>query len=224
MKNPFKRQVEIERLNYSKERDALAEQYRSLVDRAGIAAEITHCQEILEPDYFEDQHLPPSFTRARKRAETQQDARKFEQYRYRLRKTVFGVSDLAVRREIISCERKFRKIKLESLERDLWDAHRRRNQLGKFGVSQLGAAVGGASSVIIGWRLGGNMWGTAVGVFAVIIAIHFVVAEQRRMLDEADAEMSDLEDNVDEAFGQEVFTPYEEGTGESGEEPETERA
>ena len=66
-----------ERFDYFRERDTIRKQYTVLMNKAGIAAAVERCQRRLEPDYFEDRHLPPLFTKARAEARKLQDAQKF---------------------------------------------------------------------------------------------------------------------------------------------------
>jgi len=66
-----------EPFDYFRERDTLRKQYTYLMDKAGIAAGVERCERRLEPDYFEDRHLPPLFTKARTEARKIQDTQKF---------------------------------------------------------------------------------------------------------------------------------------------------
>ncbi len=224
MKNPFKQAQNGESVDHLREREALAEEYARLLNRAGIADEFARCDELL--DGWPDDNPAPFGTEVWRKAEKRLDADRRDAHRNCLRRVVFGVSDVALRREIISSARKSRDLRMESFQRDLWDAARRRNQTGKSGIGRtISAAAAGVLMVMLFWSSGGAMWGTAAGVFMVILAT-YDVAEQsrvaRRALEEASAEVADLEQTIEEAVNLQIFASYEEITGEDGERPDKE--
>jgi len=99
-----------------------------LVKNAGIDAAVERCGRLLEQDFFEDRLLPPLFTKARSVEQKALDARKFQGYRQRLRRIIFEVPDVDLRRQLISLDRKFRDLKIKSFQRDLAEARRSLNR------------------------------------------------------------------------------------------------
>jgi hypothetical protein len=106
-------------VDYATARKALLERYDALAKEAGIEAELERVGRITEPSYFDDQHLPPLFTQARREARKQQDADNFRYYRERLREVIFKVADLELRKQIIKAEREFYDFKVNSFMADL---------------------------------------------------------------------------------------------------------
>ena len=113
--------------DYFRERDALGKQYNELIEKAGIAEQVERCERRSEPDYFEDRHLPPLFTKARREATKRQEKWKFQSYRRCMRDAIFAVKDETLRMELITAERKFHKLKLRSFQNDLSEARKRLN-------------------------------------------------------------------------------------------------
>jgi len=211
-----------EPFDYFRERDALAKQFDALVEKAGIGAAVDRCDKLLEPDWFEDRHLPPLFTKARTVERKKQDARKFEAYRHRLRKIIFAVPDVDLRRQLISVDRKFRDLKVKSFQRDLTEARRSlsRAKMPDHYASFF-AAVGGAGFVLVCWKLGGAMGGIAAAVFALIMtamsALPAQEATRARNVEQAKEEVEVLETELNNSVDEEVFTQLEEDTGEDEE-------
>ena len=207
--------------DYFREKDALAEQYRESINKAGIAAQVERCERRLEPDWFEDRHLPPLFTKARSEAEKRQDAQKFQSYRKCQRDIIFGVADIELRKKLISIERKFGLLKIKSFQNDLDEAQRRLNDAGKLDYFQsFFVAAGGAVAVMLGWQYRGPMGGTAAAVFAIIIAMYALQELQWtriRNIERATAEVTRLEETVNTFVVQEVFSQLEEDIGEKQE-------
>jgi hypothetical protein len=146
--------TKAEPFDYFRETDALRKQCAQLIDIAGIAVEMERCARQLEPDYFEDRHLPPKFTAARREADKLLDAQKFQAYRQCKRDVIFRVADTKLRKELISIERQFRKLKLLSCQNDLADARRRLNAAAE--TSRHGGLFVPAVSsiaVILGWEV-----------------------------------------------------------------------
>jgi hypothetical protein len=211
-----------EPFDYFRERDALENRYNDLIEKAGITAQVERCGRVAEPDYCEDRHLPPLFTKARTEARKRQQTQKFQSYRHCLRRVIFAVKDENLRRELISLERKFRDLKLRSFQNDLSEARKRLNNAGKpERYSSVFASVGGAIIVALGWQFGGAVGGTAGAVFAVIAALyglHELDWSRTRNIQRATEEVADAEATVNEIVDQEVFIQIEEDTGEVDEE------
>lgn len=174
MQNWFKKTKQSKpEFDYFFERDLLVERYQALLEQAGIANEVRNIQEMLEPSWLEDHDLPPLFTRAYSKAKKQQGSAKFLGYRHRLRHVIFAVPDLAFRQQLIACERQFRALKLKSFDLDLSKARQEQNRAGNIKpLEVLWSSLGAGSAVIIGWSLGGAMWGTAAGAFGVVGAVY----------------------------------------------------
>jgi hypothetical protein len=86
---------------------------------------------------------------------------------------IFAVKDPTLRKELISLERKFRDLRLQSFQNDLAEAQRHLNEAGRPGrYSSFFAGAGGAVIVILAWQFGGAMGGTAAAVFALITALY----------------------------------------------------
>jgi hypothetical protein len=222
MRNPFKKSDVQKPFDYFREQQAVVEEYGELLNKAGIAEEVRRCEEMLEPHISEDQDLPPLFTRARATVTKQRETGRAGVYRFGLRQIIFRVPDLELRKALIRCVRKLRDLKLESFRRDLWDAQRRRNQVGRTSTISIAfAGLGGGIAVLIGWNLGGAMWGTATGIGAVIMAMHGVADQERtnrRAVQGVEEEIADLEKTIEEIYEGEVFDSSEEHTGYSSEE------
>ncbi len=209
--------IKDEPFDYFRERDTLRKQYTELMDKAGIAAAVERCERRLEPDYFEDRHLPSLFIKARAEATELQYGQKFQSFRHCQRDVIFAVTDDTLRKQLISADRKFRDLKLQSFQHDLTAAQRRLNgagaadRYGGFVVAAVGAVI-----VIFGWQLGGAMGGTAAAVFALIAAMYGLPELERmrsRDVQRATAEVADLEATICEIIDQEVFSQFEEDTG-----------
>jgi hypothetical protein len=212
-----------EPFDYFRERDALAKQFDDLIEKAGIEAAVEDCDRFLEPNWFDDRHLPPLFTKARGVEQRNRMDGRFEAYRYRLRKEIFAVPDVNLRMQLISADRKFRDLKIKLFQRKLSDAHRslRRAKMPDHYASFF-AAVGGAVFVLVGWKLGGAKGGAAAAVFALIMTFMSVLPEQEatraRNIEQATEEVEVSERELNDAVEEKVFTQLEQDTGEDEEE------
>jgi hypothetical protein len=201
--------------DYFREREALSKAFMDLVERAGIAREIERCDAILEPNYFDDQHLPPLFTEARTEAQDKQRALNFERYKARLRSIIFAVQDVEVRRHLIMAERKLWQIKVKSFQHDLDNARRELQSVRYLSSKEVftPALMAGVVS-LAGWHFGGAMWGTAAAVFAVVSTLYQLVDVEQRRRDrtiEAENELSRVRSRLNQVVKQEVFALVEEG-------------
>ena len=115
-------------------------------------------------------------------------------------------------------ERKFWNLQIKSFQSDLTQARRSLSRAKMpDSLASFFAAVGGAGLVLIGWRLGGAMGGTAAGVFALIMAMFTLPwqeAFRARNVERATEEVEVLETELDDAVDEWVFTQSEEDTGE----------
>jgi ABC-type transport system involved in cytochrome bd biosynthesis fused ATPase/permease subunit len=190
-----------------------------LSKKAGIESAIERCVRLLEPDYFEDRHLPPLFTKARSAEQQKLDERKFQAFRYCKRDVIFAVTDVELRRQLISLERKFHDLRVRSFQNDLAEARRRLNQARMPDrYTSLFAAIGGAVVVVLGWQFGGVMGGTAAAVFALILAMYALPELERSRalsVQQATEEVADLEATINNIVEEEIFTQLEEDTGET---------
>jgi hypothetical protein len=203
--------------DYFRERDILAQEYSVLVERAGIVKESERCAKRLEPDFFEDRHLPPLFTDAFNEAQKRQDESKFQSYRHCQRQVVFNVADRELRRQLIAAERKFQALKIKSCQKDLEEAQKRLREVGKNDISGMFAALGAGILVVLAWHTFGAEGALAVAVFSMISAMYGVSAQKRKIKQntlQVSKEISDFELALNEQIEKEVFSLVEEDTGD----------
>jgi len=217
MRNPFKRTREEDASEYFKEREKLAETFRSLAARASVTDRLERCEQLLEPDWLEDQNLPPSFTRARSKAERQRATGKLLIYKFQVRLAIFGVENIALRIELIACQRKLHALRLKSFQHDLYAARQQHTRARKFGrLNIFWSALGAAVFVLIGWGWGGPMWATAAAAFAIVVSIYSALDHseaKREAVEEATAEILRVEESIEEMVENEVFDSFEESCG-----------
>jgi len=215
MRHLFRKTKAPTAFDYIHERELVANMYEALLRRTGIADKVARIKELSQPDWFEDQGLPRLATRAREKAGKEQEADKFLQYRHAMRSAVFAVEDVVLRRQLIACERECRALKLKSLEIDLRAARAQQRRAGRLAPwKPLLGMLGAGFAAILGWRLGGPMWGAAAGMFVGAGAVYgavYRVKMGRRTLDGAALEI--LEETIEEIVQQEVFTSREESSG-----------
>src|SRR5829696_2871093 len=93
--------TERSRLKRIDEMRTLRKQYREFVEKAGIADKVERCEDSLGPSIFDEETLPPLFTKARDKALKELLASNRLFYRDCVRRAVFGAEDKDLRRQII---------------------------------------------------------------------------------------------------------------------------
>jgi hypothetical protein len=200
------------------ERERRWTEFSQLLERAGISGEIERCNELLWDDYWEDRGLPPEGSTARKEAEERLYEGKFDYYRHRLRKTIFGVDDPETRKQIIHIYRQRYQEKVERLRHDLWNANRKLITAERV-YNPVVKAIAGALLIAIGWAVSHWVGAVVVGIATVIFAIYDSRSGGQFGLREVTGNVAEAQSALDEAAAREIFVDFEESTGEPVESP-----
>jgi hypothetical protein len=214
MRNPFKKERPLG--NFERQRE-MAKELDALLDRAGIKDKYEREERVFEPDWFADRNLPPLFTKARKEAERRRERTNRLMFRDGVRRIVFAIPDEALRKEIITCQRKLGALTFEAMQGDLRRGMRERNNAGYISGANIGAlALVGAAIVFGVWSRVGAQWGAAATAFVIIVAVYDAVQRQfsmRRAVENATEEIQNLEADIDAHLEAEIFDQYEEDAG-----------
>lgn len=206
--------------DYRRELEVLHQKYSSLVERAGIEEDIERYEQILEPYYFDEEHLPPLFTDAYLEASKQFENKKFEYYRLGFRRLIFGVKKESLRRELIAIVRKFHALSIKACQHDFREAEKRRGSIDDGNRTATYAAIGSVVIVLSLWSVSTAL-GVAASVFALVYAtydVHYRDRQIGRRTDLLEKEIAGRESALNDELRKEIFTLYEEiyGCAEDG--------